>query len=389
MPVYIPPSQVSSGATTISGGSLTISDEDIVIATNISELNFIGTEVLATNNGDGSVNIDVTFADKITATEVEAISGNLQNQLYNKVSITGDVMTGTLSMSGAGILFVPTVDIPHQEGLVYYDSEEKALTYYNENNDVSVQIGRELIVRIVNKTGSPIPNGSVVFINGSQGNRPTVQLSDADNVRSHDTIGLATHDIPNNLNGYVTVTGLVRDIDTSLYSEGDELYVSKVAGEFTNVIPPYPAHEVKIGTVVTVGVSGSVLVSVETHQDFEELHDINFLDLQLNDFLVYTNGTSGSWGNVSTSEVASVLTPELSASFTRKYLTSFTNSDLSSGILTVTHSLANKYVSVSIYDNTDIQIIPDEITASNNSQVLIDLSSFGILTGTWNIIAIG
>lgn len=63
----------------------------------------------------------------------------------------------------------------------------------------------------------------------------------------------------------------------------------------------------------------------------------------------------------------------------------FTNANLSSGKLTITHSkaLSAPYsVVVVIFDNNYKQIIPDDITGSTNS-VEVDLTSYGTISGTW------
>lgn len=65
---------------------------------------------------------------------------------------------------------------------------------------------------------------------------------------------------------------------------------------------------------------------------------------------------------------------------------SFVNGDLVSGVLTVTHSLGNQYVHVTVSDNSDIMIEPDSITFTDSNNLDIDLSSFGTLTGTWNVV---
>jgi len=71
------------------------------------------------------------------------------------------------------------------------------------------------------------------------------------------------------------------------------------------------------------------------------------------------------------------------------YRTNFTNATLSSaGILTVTHSLNQKYVVVQIYNNEDKMIIPDDIELVNANSLYVDLSGFGTLTGTWNVVII-
>jgi hypothetical protein len=67
------------------------------------------------------------------------------------------------------------------------------------------------------------------------------------------------------------------------------------------------------------------------------------------------------------------------------YTTSFTNANLSSGILTVTHSLGRKYVVYKIYNNNDQEIIPDSATCTDTNTLTIDLTAFGTIAGTWNI----
>jgi hypothetical protein len=67
---------------------------------------------------------------------------------------------------------------------------------------------------------------------------------------------------------------------------------------------------------------------------------------------------------------------------------SFDNDDLAAGILTVTDNagLSAPYSRiVQVYDNNNKLIQPDEITGAANS-FTIDLSSFGAITGTWEVI---
>jgi hypothetical protein len=66
---------------------------------------------------------------------------------------------------------------------------------------------------------------------------------------------------------------------------------------------------------------------------------------------------------------------------------SFTNTNLTSGSYSFTHNLGQKYVaSVLIYDNNDLVIQPDNILPISTSTVSIDLTSYGSLAGTWNIV---
>jgi hypothetical protein len=65
---------------------------------------------------------------------------------------------------------------------------------------------------------------------------------------------------------------------------------------------------------------------------------------------------------------------------------SFTNASLSSGILTVTHNLNSQYTSVTVWNNSDLIIIPDDVTATDANTTTVDLTSYGTITGTWNIV---
>lgn len=82
---------------------------------------------------------------------------------------------------------------------------------------------------------------------------------------------------------------------------------------------------------------------------------------------------------------SSITKDDLATSVAMSYTTSFTNATLSSGVLTVTHSLGRQYTNVAVYDNNDLQIEPDEITATSTSVTAVDLSTYGTIAGTWNV----
>lgn len=81
----------------------------------------------------------------------------------------------------------------------------------------------------------------------------------------------------------------------------------------------------------------------------------------------------------------SIALADLSTAVAASYTTTFADGDLTAGVLTVTHSLGRQYVSAKIYDNNDIEVEPDSITATDTNTTTIDLSGFGTLTGTWNV----
>lgn len=138
----------------------------------------------------------------------------------------------------------------HEEGRIFYDTTNKALAVYNDEADITLQVGQEQWTRVYNNSGATITNGSPVYVNGASLNFPTVALADASSATAYNVIGLATHDIEHNSYGYVTTDGIIRDVDTSAYSVGDTLFVSTTAGELTNIAPSYPNFPMSVGIVV-------------------------------------------------------------------------------------------------------------------------------------------
>jgi len=119
----------------------------------------------------------------------------------------------------------------YAQGNVYWDDDDKTLALQTDSSEVTLQIGQEVQVRVVNVSGAQINNGQPVYISGQSGSRAKIDLATAaaDNDASH-MVGVVTHDIDNNETGYVTAFGLVRGLDTSSYTAGNVLYLQDAAG---------------------------------------------------------------------------------------------------------------------------------------------------------------
>jgi len=186
----------------------------------------------------------------------------------------------------------------HQEGLIYWDTVEHTLAMMTEIDGTVLQIGQEFFIRCLNKTGSTIPNGTVVYVSGAQGNRPTLAPAIATNVSGDKVIGVATDPIENNTEGYVTIAGIVRSYDTSNFTEGDTLYLSdSVAGALQNTSPASPSHAVKVGVALNSTANGSIFVFVEIGGDISSLHDAQITSPVCGDVLKFDELT-GVWINI-------------------------------------------------------------------------------------------
>jgi hypothetical protein len=186
----------------------------------------------------------------------------------------------------------------YAEGRVYWDATDHTLAVMTDTADVTLQVGQEFYVRATNKTGAPLTNGTAVYVDGAQGQRPTVAKALATATPSDRTIGLCTADIANNATGYVTTAGLVRGIDTSAWIEGTELFVSTtVAGELTSTRPTAPDHSVIIGIVTYQhNINGTIQVKVHTGATLSQLHDVKITSIANKDAMRYVS-TNSRWEN--------------------------------------------------------------------------------------------
>ena len=101
-----------------------------------------------------------------------------------------------------------------------------------------------LLTPVRNTTGATLTKGTVVYISGATGQIATVSKAIATgDATSAQTLGMITANLANNTNGYVTIIGLVTDIDTSAYTDGAQLYLSPTtAGTYTTTKPYAPNH---------------------------------------------------------------------------------------------------------------------------------------------------
>lgn len=169
--------------------------------------------------------------------------------------------------------------------------------------------------QVRNETGATLTKGTVVYINGGTGNKVTVTKAIATgDETSAQTFGIVITDITNNQNGYVCVLGLVENLNTSAYTEGQQLYLSPTtAGAWTTTKPSAPYHMVYIAIVERVhATQGTVLVRIQNGYELEELHNVAIASVTNGDLLVYESATS-LWKNKSAA-TAGLLTTSLAAS---------------------------------------------------------------------------
>lgn len=149
-----------------------------------------------------------------------------------------------------------------------------------------------------NATGSVISALSVVYINGGQGDKPTIIKSIASTeAGSSKTYGIVARDIPIGGDGLVVTKGLLKKINTLTpfggITEGTTLYLSPtVAGGITTTKPHAPNHMVGVGKLIRVHqTQGVISVDIQNGFELDELHDVAVTGVTNNQYLIYNSGT--------------------------------------------------------------------------------------------------
>jgi len=179
-------------------------------------------------------------------------------------------------------------------GRMTWDDGEGTVSLGLKGGNVNLQIGQEEVALCYNGTGSTLTEGQIVRIIGTQGQRPSIALATAaTEAGSSKTFGAVTETILDGTEGYVATFGIVGNLDTSTFAEGDALWLSASAGKFTNVMPVQPYHGVFIGYCLkSAPSSGRIFVKIQNGYELNELHNVLITSLNDKEILSYSQSAS-------------------------------------------------------------------------------------------------
>lgn len=282
-----------------------------------------GTGIVVSNGGiisyidNNSTNWNQAYNDTIISAAVTGTS----TKTLTLTQRDGDTITASWSDSGGGggissigltmpAAFSVTNSPLTADGTIIVSALGTTSQYIRGDGSLATfpSIANEaqrLVTEVYNKTGATLTKGTIVYINGGQGNLPSVTKALAtSDATSAQTYGVVQNDITNNNNGYVVVVGSLSNLDTQAYPDGTQLYLSgTTAGAWTSVKPQAPIHLVYVGIVVrSHPTQGVVEVKIQNGYELDELHDvyINPATLANGDLLQY-NSSNDLWENKSLS----------------------------------------------------------------------------------------
>lgn len=238
--------------------------------TGATEIREIGWDRLSTISG-GTVNGNVIINSDLTVT------GNTQ-----LVNVSGtSFYTDYIDFNNA------LAPLPSDlEGRIYWDDDNGSLTLGMHGGVVTQQIGLDQYYYVKNQSGATIDIGRVVRAAGTLGSSGRIlgeyMIADG-TIPAKFTLGIATENIIDGDDGYVTEFGLVRGIDASgsLYGEswsgGTVLYVSPtIPGGLTSVEPTAPDLKIEMAIVIDADANGSIFVRPNRYPYLYDLQQINY-----------------------------------------------------------------------------------------------------------------
>lgn len=218
----------------------------------------------------------------------------------NFVKTSGSTMTGQLKTPSVSANYFRvntatafTSSFVPSAGTFSWNPDDKTINVGLENGSV-LQLGQEEILYATNLTSATINNGQVVNITGSQGNRIVVALAQATtSAQGNPFFAIATQSISPNQAGYFTRFGIVRDVNTGLWNEGDLLWLSTSAGVLTNVQPGKAYTQVPFAVVTRGhGVVGTIMVAPTTIPRIQNLAGVDANNPINGNSLIYVSETN-------------------------------------------------------------------------------------------------
>ena len=148
-----------------------------------------------------------------------------------------------------------------REGRVFYDQSSHSLSVLSDIGGTVLNLGQEEYIRVINTSGAAIINGSACKHAGVLAGLPAIALAQATSFTNALVLGIATHDIANGAEGFITTHGKVGGLHTGGHPEGQPMYLSAdIAGAWTST-PPEIVSQIG-GILVADAADGSLMVNI-------------------------------------------------------------------------------------------------------------------------------
>jgi hypothetical protein len=271
-----------------------------IAVSNIGNVSAIAALVTAVASLEGTVSalvIRVGDVSAVTSVNSAAIT-SINAVVSTKANRVGDFLD-----SVQYIEFDTSTSFAASVGRLTWDITHGTLDLGLVGGNANLLLGQREVVYCFNNSAATLVKGKVVKVTGASGQKLTVDLAQADSDMDSATIlGIMLENVSVNASGFVATDGVVNNVNTGAFTDGQIVYLSPVsAGELTATKPVAPQHLVQMGYVVKGGSvgGGSVYIKVQNGYELGELHDVKTsasTSLADGEVLAY-NTSAGVWTN--------------------------------------------------------------------------------------------
>lgn len=304
----IPNGALTNSSITVNGTSISLGGSATITAVNPYALT-IGTGLSGTSY-DGSSGVTIAISNTgVTPTSYTYanFTVNAQGQLTaassNATTGTGSiVLANAPTISGAwgspdSLQFNTGATVTPAVGKIWWDGGTTLNLGMTTN--VIQKVGEDQFYYV--KASSAITKGEVCMFTGSVGASGVITAAPATGVTDGSYImGIAAESIAHNGFGLIQSFGILRNVDTSGYADGDILwYDPSVTGGLTKTKPSAPNVKVQMAAVVNGGSSGGGVIQIRVTSGSVlggTDSNVQFGTLNNGDVIVY-NSTLGYWAN--------------------------------------------------------------------------------------------
>lgn len=292
---------------TIYGESLELQSQSVQISDETTSKNTVWSSAkisaaIATGATSASLN-DLTDVD---------VSNPQDGQLLGYVEVDGvweATSNASLESLTADYIDFSTGSSPDcTYGRVYFDGDG-TMSVCMETDGVIQQVGMEQYYYVRNNSGSLIGDGDAVMFTGTLGSSGKITVASAradEYFYARFAVGVATQDIPNNADGFVTFSGAVKGVQTNgsdvgeTWNDGDVIYVNPdSAGKLTTTTPEPPNARIVMGVVVYAHENQGILgIRVKEQGLLNDLHDFYQSNSASGD-VIRRDSTNQYWENTS------------------------------------------------------------------------------------------
>jgi hypothetical protein len=243
----------------VDGTGLTLTGDTLSVDASQTQITAVGT--IATGTWQGTAIADAYVADDLTISggtvDNSVIGGSTPaagtfTTLTANTSITGTLATAAQpNVTSVGTLTSLTVsgDVTVDTNTLYVDSTANSVGIGTVSPGEALEVvgnveasgefigGLRGAVVLKAKAGEAITKGEAVYISGISGGVTVVSRADANVSSKMPAVGVASETVSLNASITIYTFGSLGNIDTSAYSEGDELFVDTNPGALSTTAP--------------------------------------------------------------------------------------------------------------------------------------------------------